>query len=107
VQLEARKLRLQRVEQSVRSGESLSAALQENRVLSPSAYNLIRIGEKTGRLPQMMRSVSGICEKTRKNRTTQMLALIEPAAILVIGLVIGVMIIGVILAITSVNDVAF
>jgi general secretion pathway protein F len=107
VQLEARKIRLQRVEQSVRSGESLSAALQENRVLSPSAYNLIRIGEKTGRLPQMMRSVSAICEKTRKNRTAQMLALIEPAAILTIGLVIGVMIIGVILAITSVNDVAF
>ena len=52
-------------------------------------------------------SVSNICEKARKNRTAQVLALIEPAAILVIGSVIGVMMLGVILAITSVNDVAF
>lgn len=107
VQLEVRKQRLHRVEQAVRGGDSLSDALRENRVLSPTAYNLVRVGEKTGRLPQMMRSVSNICEKARKNRTTQVLALIEPAAILIIGAVIGVMILGVILAITSVNDVAF
>jgi general secretion pathway protein F len=107
VQLAQRQQRLQRVEQAVRSGESLSDALRENRVLSPTAYNLIRVGEKTGRLPAMMRSVSGICENSRKTRTARVLALIEPAAILVIGGVIGVMILGVILAITSVNDVAF
>ncbi|MEM0952934.1 MAG: type II secretion system F family protein [Pseudomonadota bacterium] len=107
VQLDLRRQRLQRVEQSVRSGDSLSDALRENRVLSPTAYNLVRVGEKTGRLPQMMRSVSAICEKSRKTRTAQLLALIEPAAILIIGAVIGVMILGVILAITSVNDVAF
>ena len=107
VQLDLRRQRLQRVEQAVRSGDALSDALRENRVLSPTAYNLVRVGEKTGRLPQMMRSVSSICEKSRKGRTAQLLALIEPAAILIIGAVIGVMILGVILAITSVNDVAF
>ncbi len=107
VQLEIRRQRLYRVEQAVRGGDALSDALKENHVLSPTAYNLVRVGEKTGRLPQMMSSVSSICEKTRKTRTAQVLALIEPAAILIIGAVIGVMILGVILAITSVNDVAF
>jgi general secretion pathway protein F len=106
VQLAARRQRLDRVEQAVKSGESLSAALEENRVLSSTAYNLIRVGEKSGRLPHMMRSVATICEQNRKNRTAQVLALIEPIAILVIGVVIGVLIMGVILAITSVNDVA-
>jgi len=107
VRLDVRRQRLHRVEQAVRGGDSLSDALRENRVLSPTAYNLVRVGEKPGRLPQMMRSVSNICEKARKNRTAQVMALIEPAAILVIGSVIGVMMLGVILAITSVNDVAF
>ncbi|MEM6484055.1 MAG: type II secretion system F family protein [Pseudomonadota bacterium] len=106
VQLDSRKQRLQRVDQAVRGGDSLAAALEDNRVLQATAYNLVRVGEKTGRLPQMMRSVANICEENRKNRTTQLLALIEPVAILVIGLVIGVLILGVILAITSVNDVA-
>lgn len=106
VQLDARKQRLHRVEQAVRGGESLAAALEDNRVLHATAYNLVRVGEKTGRLPQMMRSVAHMCEENRKNRTAQVLALIEPVAILVIGLVIGVLILGVILAITSVNEVA-
>jgi general secretion pathway protein F len=106
VQLDSRKQRLQRVDQAVRGGESLAAALEDNRVLQATAYNLVRVGEKTGRLPKMMRSVATICEENRKNRTAQLLALIEPVAILVIGLVIGVLILGVILAITSVNDIA-
>lgn len=106
VQLAARKQRLQRVDQAVRGGESLATALEDNRILQATSYNLVRVGEKTGRLPQMMRSVANICEENRKNRTAQLLSLIEPVAILVIGLVIGVLILGVILAITSVNDVA-
>jgi general secretion pathway protein F len=107
VELASRKKRLGRVEQAVRGGESLAAALEDNRVLHATAYNLVRVGEKTGRLPQMMRSVAHMCEENRKNRTAQVLAMIEPIAILVIGLVIGVLILGVILAITSVNEVAF
>lgn len=103
--LPARQTRLSRVEQAVRAGTPLSKALEENAVLTASAYNLIRVGEKTGRLADMMRSVATIYETSRRNRTRQLLAVIEPAAILLIGLVIGTLILGVILAITSVNDV--
>jgi general secretion pathway protein F len=105
VMLPARQARLGRVEQAVRAGAPLSQALEENAVLTASAYNLIKVGEKTGRLAEMMRSVATIYETSRRNRTRQLLAVVEPAAILLIGLVIGTLILGVILAITSVNDV--
>ena len=55
----------------------------------------------------MMRSLARLYDEASRNRMQTVLALIEPLAILSIGGIIGVIILGVILAITSVNDVAF
>jgi general secretion pathway protein F len=55
----------------------------------------------------MMKSLAKLYDESSRNRMQTVLALIEPIAILTIGSVIGVIILGVILAITSVNDVAF
>ena len=52
----------------------------------------------------MLRSLGRLCENAGRVRMKQFLALLEPAAILVIGGIIGVIMIGIILAITSAND---
>ena len=44
----ARRARMEIVIKDVRSGKSLADALEKNRVLTPSGYNLVRSGEKTG-----------------------------------------------------------
>ncbi len=91
---------------SVQSGGSLSKALQDNQILNATAYNLIRAGEKTGRLAEMLQAVAKIYENSGKNRMKRLLLLIEPLAIVFIGIAVGVIIMGLIQAITSVNDVA-
>nr|WP_324257460.1 type II secretion system F family protein [Cellvibrio fontiphilus] len=91
---------------AVQSGGSLSKALQDNQILNATAYNLIRAGEKTGRLAEMLQAVAKIYENSGKNRMKRLLLLIEPLAIVFIGLAVGVIILGLIQAITSVNDVA-
>ena len=96
-----------RVISAVRGGESLAEALETAQVLTPTGYNLVRVGEKTGRLPEMMRSLARLYDESSRNRMQTVLALIEPLAILLIGAVIGTIILGVILAITSVNEVSF
>ena len=105
IQIDQRKQRLEQVEKAVRAGESLSKALSDNRVLSPIAYNLIRVGEKSGRLPAMLASVAKVYDTSCKNRMKTVVAIIEPVAILLIGVVIGVLVLGIILAITSVSTV--
>lgn len=94
----------QRLTNAVRAGASLSDALKERNLLPVTAVNLIRVGERTGDLAAMMRSLANLAEDSVKNRTAAILALVEPVAILVIGTVIGLIMAGLILGITSVNE---
>ena len=101
-----RRARLEAASRAVRNGATLADALQEQGVLTPTGYNLIRVGERSGELPAMLRSLARLCANAGRTRMKQFLALLEPLAILVIGSVIGVIMIGIILAITSANDIA-
>lgn len=105
VQLPSLKARLSLVSQHVRGGVTLSQALQDNDAITPTGHNLIRAGERAGELARMLKSLAQLYEETGRNRMKRLLLLIEPIAILVIGAVIGVIITGVILAITTVNQI--
>ncbi|MCK5524111.1 MAG: type II secretion system F family protein [Thiomargarita sp.] len=107
VKLPSLNARLKQVSKAVKAGTSLSQALQENDALTATGHNLIRAGERAGKLPRMLRSLAKLLEESGQVRMKRFLLLIEPAAILVIGGVIGVIITGVILAITSVNQINF
>ena len=54
----------------------------------------------------MLDSLAQLYEESGRNRMKRVLILLEPIAILVIGSMIGTIILGVILAITSANDLA-
>lgn len=100
-----RSARLEEASRAVRAGTPLADALEEQAALTATGYNLVRVGERSGELPSMLRSLGRLCEDAGRVRMKQFLALLEPAAILVIGGVIGVIMIGIILAITSANDI--
>lgn len=101
-----RAARLDEAARAVRGGSPLAEALEEQDALTATGYNLIRVGERSGELPAMLRSLAKLCENAGRARMKQFLALLEPLAILVIGSMIGVIMIGIILAITSANDIA-
>lgn len=101
-----RRTAMQEVIRLVRSGKSLSGALAETHTLNRTGINLVRVGERTGRAAEMLASLASLYEDNSNNRMKKLLALIEPLAILLIGSGIGVIILGIILAITSVNDIA-
>lgn len=94
------------VVKSVRSGVSLAQSLKESRAIDATGFNLIRVGEQSGELSAMLRSFALLMDESIKNRMQRFLLLIEPAAILIIGAVIGVIMAGIIQAITSVNDIS-
>ncbi|HIE00604.1 MAG TPA: type II secretion system F family protein [Thiotrichaceae bacterium] len=107
IKLPSLNLRLTQVTKAVKGGTNLSQALQDNDALTATGHNLIRAGERAGQLPRMLRSLAKLLENSGRMRMKRFLLLIEPIAILVIGSVIGVIITGVILAITSVNEINF
>ena len=105
VRVSRRRAMLDRALADVRGGDALSAALEKQDALTATGYNLIRVGEQSGRLAEMMRSLATLYEDNSSRRMKRVLTLIEPVAILVIGAFIGTIFIGVILAITAVNNV--
>jgi general secretion pathway protein F len=104
VGLEFLQVRLRQVTRSVRGGSTLSHALREHRALNATGYDLVAVGEASGELPKLLLALSRLYQSTGRERMQRALKLIEPAAIIVIGGVIGVLVTAVILAITSVND---
>ena len=107
VRTSRRRAALEQVAGDVRGGAALSAALEKRGALTPTGYNLLRVGEQSGQLAEMLRALAALYEENGSRRMKQLLTLIEPVAILLIGAFLGVIMIGIILAITSVNDIAF
>ncbi len=106
VKITARESKLRQVIKGVKAGQTLSKSLEENSALTPTGYNLIRVGEKSGKLPEMLASLAKLYDESSRARMKSVLIMIEPLSILIIGGVIGTIITGIILAITSVNDMA-
>ena len=106
LQLPQRRARMGEVTRAVRGGSSLADALEDHDALTATGYNLVRVGERSGKLASMLDSLARLYEEAGRNRMKRVLILLEPIAILVIGSMIGTIILGVILAITSANDLA-
>ena len=107
VRISRRRAALEQVAGDVRGGLPLSAALEKRSALTPAGYSLLRVGEQSGQLAQMLHALATLCEENSMRRMKQLLTLIEPVAILLIGGFLGLIMIGIILAITSVNEIAF
>jgi len=106
VSLGSLRTRLEQVSKLVRAGQSLSAAMAEQRAFNDTAVSLVQVGEESGQLSEMLRSLAKLYDDSGRQRMKQFLILLEPAAILLIGIVVGGIVAAIMLAITSVNQVA-
>ena len=87
-------------------GRTLSDVLGGLDWFPPTRLNLVRVGERSGELPRMLAVLGAMETEAARHLQKRALALIEPAAILLIGGVIGFIMVAVMMAITSLNTVA-
>ncbi len=98
---------IQDTEEQLRQGKNMSDALLEKGIFPKMAMQMIKMGEETGRLEEMLLRVATIYDKQLRVAIQRMLALLEPALIISLGLMIAGIIVSILLAILSVNDLAF
>jgi general secretion pathway protein F len=91
----------------VREGRGMARPLSESGMFPPLALNMIAVGEETGKLEPMLAEVATYYDQEVKRATKRMTALLEPALILAMGLIIGIVVISMLLAIFSINDLPF
>jgi general secretion pathway protein F len=94
-------------EEQLKQGKHLSDALLEKQLLPKMAMQMIKMGEETGRLEEMLLRVATIYDKQLRVAIQRLLAFLEPVLIITLGLMIAGIIVSILLAILSVNDLAF
>lgn len=114
IDLSSGALRLRRLRQDLAGaprelerGRTLSDVLGGLAWFPAARLNLVKVGERSGELPRMLGTLGAIETEAARALQRRALTLIEPAAILLIGAVIGVIMVAVMMAITSLNTVAF
>ncbi len=103
--IRALKNRLDQISKMVRSGQALSSAMSDQDVFSDTAISLVQVGEESGELAHMLKSLSTLYEDSGRQRMKRFLLILEPAAIIIIGILIGGIVTAIMLAITSINQV--
>lgn len=94
------------VAQGVKRGEGIAVPLRKSGVFPPLAAHLLTVGEETGRLDQMFARMADIYENDTRSSIKRLTSVFEPLVILVMGIMVGALILSMLLAITSINDVA-
>jgi type IV pilus assembly protein PilC len=89
---------------SVREGKALAQSLESTKVFPELSTEMIDVGESTGALPQMLNSVAEFFEDDVQTALTAALALIEPAILIVMGVVVVVILIALYLPIFSMSN---
>jgi general secretion pathway protein F len=89
----------------VRHGGKLSDALATSAVLPAMAVRMLRLGEETGQLPTLAGRVADFYEAKLQRQLDRIVAIIGPAAIITISIVVGGLIVSVMTALLSVSQV--
>ena len=91
----------------VKEGERLSKPLGDMGVFPSLAIQIITVGEETGKLDEMLLRVAENYEKIVKNMVKKFVSLLEPTMILAMGLIVGFIVISMLMAIFSMNEMPF
>ncbi len=103
---QTRRLGLQEARRAIRSGEPIDVALRTHTDFDSMSLNLIKTGRTSASLNEMLLFLAGIHEDEARNRAKRVTALAEPLAIVFIAGVIGAIVVGLVLAMTSMYDIA-
>ncbi len=95
---------VEKVAASLKEGESLAEPLARFTSFPTLSIHMIRVGEETGNLQEILMHVATTYDRDTQTTIKRALALLEPALILVLGVIIAAVIISILVAILSVNE---
>lgn len=95
------------IHEGIKEGEGISKPLKNANTFPSLAIHMITVGEETGRLDEMLLKVADTYDKDVRNTVKRFISILEPALILFMALIVGSIVITMLLAVISVNDMSF
>jgi general secretion pathway protein F len=79
--------------QAIREGRSISEAMSAHNLTTPVALRMLRVGERSGRMDEMMARIAAFCDDEIARWVDWFTRLFEPLLMAFIGVVIGVIVV--------------
>jgi general secretion pathway protein F len=93
------------IRNGIKKGEGITSPMKQSGVFPPLAMHLIEVGEESGKLDTMLVQVADVYDTEVRDGIKNLISFFEPAIILVMGIVIATIVVSMLLAIFSINDV--
>lgn len=93
------------IRNGIKKGEGIAQPIKQSGVFPPLAMHLIEVGEESGRLDTMLTQVAEVYDTEVRNGIKNLIAFFEPALILLMGILIGTIVVSMLMAIFSINDI--
>jgi general secretion pathway protein F len=93
------------IRNGIKKGEGITRPMKQSGVFPPMAMHLIEVGEESGRLDAMLLQVADAYDIEVRTSVKSLIAFFEPAIILLMGIFIGTIVVSMLSAIFSINDV--
>ncbi len=94
-----------RLADGVKRGGTIAAGMKEHTTFPALAVHMVRVGEETGRLEEMLLKVADTFETDVRSELKRVLGLLEPAIIVGMGVLVAFIVVAMLLAIFSINEV--
>lgn len=91
----------------VKEGKSIAAVVKEQKFLPPVVVQMVILGDETGKTGEMLVEAADALDKKIEAKIGLFLSLVEPVAILVMGLIIGGIVITMLSTIFGINEISF
>jgi len=95
-----------RLSDGVKRGGTIAAGMQEQGMFPRLAIHMVRVGEETGRMEDMLLKVAETFETDVRVEMKRTLGLLEPTIIIVMGVLVAFIVVAMLMAIFSINEVA-
>jgi len=93
------------IKNGVKKGDGLVGPMRKTGVFPPLSLHLIEVGEETGNLAAMLTQAAEVFENDARVEVKRLIGLFEPAMILLMGLVVGLIVITMVFSIFSISEI--
>jgi general secretion pathway protein F len=95
------------VREATRKGRGIAEPLRNSEIFPPIAVHMVTVGEETGRLDEMLVKIADRFDTEVRTTVKRLLSLLEPVLILIMGIMVGFIVIAMLTAIFSINELPF
>ncbi len=96
---------MSRLQEGVKRGEGISGPLRATGVFPSFSIHMAKVGEETGKLEEMLIKVADTYDDRVRRTVKRLTSLLEPVLILCLGAIVGFIVLSMLLAIFSINEI--